>query len=58
MNDPCILSKIAIFELSSLGTTRGTKADFLLYAPNASADTDYLGPFYYFLANYSGKIST
>jgi len=58
MKDAYILSKIAILTLSSLGITRGTKASFLLNSPNASADTDYLGPFYYFFANVSGKIST
>jgi len=53
-----IFSIIAALAVSFFGTTLALKSSFLLNAPNASAETEALGPLaFYFIRSY-GRIST
>jgi hypothetical protein len=53
-----ILSMIAVLAASLFGITLALKSSFLLKAPNASAETDALGPLAFFFFKSSGRIST
>jgi membrane protein DedA with SNARE-associated domain len=57
MKDFSILSMIAFLASSLLLITIGLKSSFLLKVPNASAQTEHLGPFF-FIVILAGRSST
>jgi hypothetical protein len=58
MNDTAIFSIMASLADWSFGTILALKSSFLLWRPNASAETEALGPFFFYLTRSSGKTST